>query len=125
MRCRVAVVRLVLLVLVLTITTGACGGGGSSRSAADATPVTGVTEVVAKNLRFQPPAIQVPAGTEVTWRFDDGPVPHDVKGDGFASKTQSRGTFSHRFTQAGEFRYKCTLHAGMEGRVVVAAGDNG
>jgi plastocyanin len=63
--------------------------------------------------------------SEVTWRFDDGSVPHDVKGDGFASKIQSRGTFSHRFTQAGEFRYKCTLHAGMEGRVVVAAGDNG
>ncbi|HEX8133899.1 MAG TPA: hypothetical protein VF880_10785 [Actinomycetes bacterium] len=66
MRFRVAVVRPALLMLVLTITTAACGGGGSSRSAADAAPVTGVTEVTAKDLRFQPPAIQVPAGTEVT-----------------------------------------------------------
>jgi plastocyanin len=117
-RCRVAVVRLVLLVLVLTITTGACGSG-LSRSAADATPVTGVTEVVAKNLRFQPPAIQVPAGTEVTWRFDDGSVPHDVKGEGFASRTQTKATFAHRFDRPGEYRYTCTLHAGMDGRVVV------
>jgi plastocyanin len=107
-------------VLVLTITTAACGGGGLSRSAADATPVTGVTEVVAKNLRFRPPAIQVPAGTEVTWRLDDGSVPHNVKGEGFASRNQTKGTFAHRFDRPGEFRYTCTLHAGMDGRVVVA-----
>jgi plastocyanin len=50
----------------------------------------------------------------------DGSVPHNVKGDGFASETQSRGTWSYRFTQAGEYRYHCDLHAGMEGRVVVA-----
>lgn len=118
MRYRVALVRPALLALVLTITT-ACGSGGSSRSAADATPVTGVTEVVAKNLRFQPPAIQVPAGTEVTWRFDDGSVPHNVKGDGFASKNQTKGTFAHRFDRPGEYRYTCTLHTGMDGRVVV------
>jgi plastocyanin len=109
-----------LLVLVLTITLAACGGGGSTRSAADAPPVTGVTEVVAKKLRFQPPAIQVPAGTEVTWRFDDGSVPHNVKGEGFASKNQTRGTFTHRFDRPGEYRYTCTLHAGMDGRVVVS-----
>jgi plastocyanin len=117
-RSRVAVVRPAVLVLVLTITT-ACGGGGPSRSAADAAPVTGVTEVLAKNLRFQPPAIQVPAGTGVTWRFDDGSVPHNVKGDGFASKNQTKGTFAHRFDRPGEYRYTCTLHAGMDGRVVV------
>jgi plastocyanin len=107
-----------LLVLVLTITLAACGGG-SARSPADAAPVTGVTEVVAKDLRFQPPAIQVPAGTEVTWRFEDGSVPHNVKGEGFASKNQTRGTFAHRFERPGEYRYTCTLHAGMDGRVVV------
>jgi plastocyanin len=106
-----------LLVLVLTITS-ACGAGPASGDA-DAAPVTGVTEVVAKDLRFQPPAIQVTAGTEVTWRFDDGSVPHNVKGDGFVSENQTRGTFAHRFERPGEYRYTCTLHAGMDGRVVV------
>ena len=110
-----------LLVLVLTITsTVAACQSGSARSAADAAPVTGVTEVVAKDLRFQPPAIQVPPGTEVTWRFDDGSVPHNVKGDDFASKNLTKGTFAHRFERPGEYRYTCTLHAGMDGRVVVA-----
>jgi len=112
------IARVGLLVLVLTITSGGCQGG-SARSAADAAPVTGVTEVVAKDLRFQPPAIQVPPGTEVTWRFDDGSVPHNVKGDGFVSQNQTKGTFAHRFARSGEYRYTCTLHAGMDGRVVV------
>ena len=112
------------LLLVLSFTLAACQTG-SAASPADSQPVKGVTTVEAKDLKFLPPAIEVAPGTEVTWRFDDGSVPHDVKGDGFASEIQSRGSFSHRFTQAGEFRYKCTLHAGMEGRVVVAAGDNG
>jgi plastocyanin len=112
------------LLLVLAFTLAACQSG-SAASPADSQPVKGVTTVEAKDLKFLPPAIEVAPGTEVTWRFDDGSVPHDVKGDGFASEIQSRGTFSHRFTQAGEFRYKCTLHAGMEGRVVVVAGDNG
>ena len=115
---------LAALLLVLTFTSAACQTGPGA-SPADTPPVRGVTTVEAKDLKFLPPAIEVAPGTEVTWRFDDGSVPHDVKGDGFASEIQSRGTFSHRFTQAGEFRYKCTLHAGMEGRVVVAAGDNG
>jgi plastocyanin len=107
-----------LLVLVLTITSAACQGR-SGEKAADAAPVTGVSEVVAKDLRFQPPAIQVDAGTQVTWRFEDGSVPHNVKGDAFVSKTQTKGTFAHRFGQPGEYRYTCTLHAGMDGRVVV------
>jgi plastocyanin len=111
------------LLLVLAFTLAACQTG-SAASPADRQPVKGVTTVEAKHLKFLPPAIEVAPGTEVTWRFDDGSVPHDVKGDGFASEIQSRGTFSHRFPRAGEFRYKCTLHAGMEGRVVVA-GDGG
>jgi plastocyanin len=106
---------------VLTFTLAACQTG-SGASPVDAPPVRGVTTVDAKDLKFLPPAIEVAPGTEVTWRFVDGSIPHDVKGDGFASEIQSRGTFSHRFAQAGEFRYRCTLHAGMDGRVVVTQG---
>lgn len=107
------------LLFVLAFTLAACEGP-SAASPADSPPVRGVTTVDAKDLKFLPPAIEVPPGTEVTWRFVDGSVPHNVKGDGFGSETQSRGTFSHRFERAGEFRYTCDLHAGMDGRVVVA-----
>jgi plastocyanin len=110
---------LALLLLVLSFTLAACQAG-SAASPADTPPVRGVTTVDAKDLKFLPPAIEVPTGTEVTWRFVDGSIPHNVKGDGFASENQSRGTFSHRFERAGEYRYTCDLHAGMDGRVVVA-----
>jgi plastocyanin len=110
---------IVPLLLVLTFTLAACQAG-SAASPADTPPVRGVTTVDAKDLKFLPPAIEVPQGTEVTWRFVDGSVPHNVKGDGFASETQSRGTFSHRFERAGSYRYTCDLHAGMDGRVVVS-----
>ena len=110
---------LAALLLVLSFTSAACQAG-SAASPADTPPVQGVTKVDAKDLKFLPPAIEVPPGTEVTWRFVDGSVPHNVKGDGFASENQTRGTFSHRFDQPGEYRYICDLHAGMDGRVVVA-----
>ncbi len=64
--------RLVLPLLALLL-LAACSGGG-----ADATPVRGVTQVAAENDRFSPAAIEVPAGTTVTWVFRDGSVPHDV-----------------------------------------------
>ena len=111
--------RIVPLLLVLTFTLAACQAG-SAGEAANTPPVRGVTTVDAKDLKFLPPAIEVAPGTEVTWQFVDGSVPHNVKGDGFASETQSRGTFSHRFERAGDYRYTCDLHAGMEGRVVVS-----
>ena len=106
-------------VLAAAVVLAGCGGDGGG-AGADAAPVTGVTEVAAKDNRFTPAAIQVPAGTEVTWRFDDGFVPHDVKADGFSSgDPQRKGTFTHTFDRPGTYAYRCTLHDGMDGRVVV------
>ena len=103
--------------LVLTGCGGDDGGGG-----ADAAPVTGVTQVTAKDNRFTPAAIQVPAGTTVTWAFRDGFVPHDVVADGFNSgKPRRKGTFAHTFDRPGTYAYRCSVHDGMTGRVVVTA----
>jgi plastocyanin len=109
---------LVALALAAAVLTG-CGGdeGGGNAAAA---PVTGVTEVAAKDNQFTPPAIQVTAGTTVTWSFDDRFVPHDVTGDGWTSgDPKSKGTFTHTFDRPGTYDYRCTLHDGMDGRVVV------
>ena len=110
-----------LLLTVFMVALTACSSGRADGGGAAAQPVTGATEVTAKNLRFSPEAIQVPAGTTVTWHFEDAGVPHDVKGDGFQSPKLTEGTWKHRFDRPGEYRYVCTLHAGMEGRVVVVA----
>ena len=110
---------LVALALAAAVLTG-CGGDEGGGNAADAAPVTGVTEVAAKDNQFTPPAIQVTAGTPVTWRFDDRFVPHDVTGDGWTSgDPRSKGSFTHTFDRPGSYDYRCTLHDGMDGRVVV------
>jgi plastocyanin len=77
-----------------------------------------VTEVEMSGQRFEPQVIEVPTGTTVTWRFTDG-LPHNITGDLFSSDDQRAGTFTHTFQQPGTYRYSCTLHPGMDGRVVV------
>jgi plastocyanin len=86
-------------------------------------PAKGVTQIVAEQMSFSPAAIQVPAGTKVTWAFQDGQVPHNVAGNGWSSgKPQASGTFNHTFDQPGSYDYACTLHAQMTGRIVVTTG---
>jgi plastocyanin len=114
-----AVRRLPLLMAALALgaalVLAGCGG-----DEAGAAPVTGVNQVTAKDNRFTPAAIEVPAGTTVTWVFKDGLVPHDVVADGFSSgEPRRKGTFAHTFDRSGTYAYRCTVHDGMTGMVVV------
>ena len=115
---------LVPVALAAALALAGCGGGGGGDGGgggAAAAPVSGVTQVAAKDNRFSPAAIQVPPGTEVTWEFKDRFVPHEVTGDGWKSgEPQRSGTYTHTFDQPGTYPYRCTLHDGMNGRVVVA-----
>jgi plastocyanin len=105
-------VPLALAAVVLAGYGGDEGGGGA--------PVTGVTEVAAEDNHVSPAAIQVPAGTTVAWEFKDRFVPHDVTADGWSSGDPQRGgRFAHTFADPGTYPYRCTLHDGMTGRVVV------
>ena len=111
-----------VLLLAAVLLAGCADGGDRPDDAATDPPVDGVTQVIAKDNRFSPAAIQVPVGTEVTWAFQDGLVPHNVVGDGWGSKEPRRsGTFRHTFEQPGTYDYACTLHPQMTGRVVVTA----
>ena len=81
-------------------------------------PVAGVTEVTVDDDFFAPAAIEVPAGTTVTWRWE-GNNRHNVVGDGFESPVQDSGLFTHTFDDPGIYDYECTLHNGMRGQVQV------
>jgi len=118
---RLPLLLLAPLALAAALALAGCGDdGGDGAAAAAAAPVTGVTRVAAKDNRFTPPAVQVPAGTTLTWAFEDGLVPHDVTGDGWRSgDPQRKGTFAHTFDRPGTYPYRCTVHDGMTGRVVV------
>ena len=111
---------LVPLALAAVVLAGCGGDEDGGNGGAGAAPVTGVTEVAAKDNQFTPPAIQVAPGTEVTWRFKDRFVPHDVTADGWTSgEPRRKGSYTHTFARPGTYPYRCTLHDGMTGRVVV------
>jgi plastocyanin len=87
---------------------------------AGATPAKTVT---LKDIAFSPSRLAVAKGTTVrfSWR-DDGTL-HNVTSVGRTRfKTlgdRSSGTRSVRFAKAGTYRYECTLHPGMTGRITV------
>lgn len=107
-------------VLALALTAGlaltACTDDGGAAAAAPT--ATGGTTVELAKLRFEPEALRVPAGTEVTWVWTDG-LAHNVVGEGFKSEVMRGGRFRHTFDEPGEVAYTCTLHPGMDGTIVV------
>ena len=98
---------------------GCASAAGDTGPAPRAAPARNTSEVGLRDVKFVPAVIEVPAGTTVTWRFDDGSVPHNVSGDGFSSPVQAKGTFTHRFERPGTYGYRCTLHDKMRGQVIV------
>ena len=123
---------LFLFALVVPVFAGACGSGDDSASAGD--EPTDTTEapddgpggapsgptVVAKGVAFSPAKVEIAAGESVTWRFADKSLAHNVVGDGFKSALKRSGTYVHEFDEPGTYSYRCTVHPGMKGTVVVS-----
>jgi plastocyanin len=81
----------------------------------------GTNAVAIKGFAFDPPSIEVAAGTEVTWTNQD-PAEHTVTADGgaFDSGPLARdATFSTTFQEPGTFTYFCAIHPTMKGSVRV------
>lgn len=80
--------------------------------------------VMVVHYSFTPRQITVPAGTAVTWVFNDGLIPHQLAFDGFSSPIFPRGgRWTHTFDQPGVYNYIDPLHDTMgpnlRARVVV------
>jgi plastocyanin len=88
-------------------------------------PVINATATVdaTPGLVFDPAQADITQGGTVTWRF--GTVTHNVTFTGTAAGTPAdignttSANKSATFTTAGSFPYHCTLHAGMNGTIVV------
>jgi plastocyanin len=106
---------LAALVLVLALVGVACGGGDDGGG--DEPAVAGEVEVT--DNKFVPETIEVAIGDTVTWVFK-GAVKHNVKGSGLDSGNMKDGTYEHTFNTAGTFKYQCTIHPGMNGKVEVS-----
>lgn len=81
---------------------------------------SGGKTVVLQGLAFTPSTVKIKRGQTVTWRWRDGSIPHNIRGNGFGVGTKKSGTYRKRFTRKGTFRYVCTIHPTMKGRVVVS-----
>ena len=70
--------------------------------------------------RFRPPTLTVARGTRVRWVNRDNVSHTTTSNTGLWGETLSPGErFVRRFRRAGEFNYRCTIHTGMNGRIVV------
>jgi plastocyanin len=99
-------------------------GGCAAQPSAAAAPVEIAEVSMPPSYRFDPPAIQVPAGTTVTWRNADN-FTHSVSisGGAFPFLSLSPGqSGAITFDQPGAYSYICTYHAqDMKGTVNVVA----
>lgn len=90
-----------------------------------ASMAAGPATVRVKDIAFKPATTRITRGHRVTWRFLDGQyVPHNVRSVGAkrfkSSSDRTDGTYTVRFRKAGTYRYRCTLHAGMTGKIIVS-----
>lgn len=89
-----------------------------------------VLEVDQTEYAFAPAQLTISAGDTVRW-VNRGALPHNTTADGGAWASpllMAPGvSFSHTFTAAGTFSYRCTLHAtnGQAGTIVVQADRSG
>ena len=102
----------ILLVAACTSDDPTDGGGGAVQNA----------EVEMDDNLFRPQTVRVVQGGTVTWT-NEGSVDHNTRSltaGVWSSDNLSPGeSFQHTFPTAGTFNYRCTLHAGMNGTVIV------
>jgi plastocyanin len=104
-----------------------CGSSDSSSGSASTSTSTSTSsgnevEIKMENIQFDPKAVTVKVGQKVKWVNEDT-VAHDVaseSGEKIKSPTFGRGgSFEFTPKQAGEIKYVCTLHPGMDGTLTV------
>jgi plastocyanin len=77
------------------------------------------TTVTLKDISFTKPTVKISRGTSVTWVWKDAPTPHNVTFANRHSKTQQNGRYTLKFAKAGTYIYHCTIHFGMNGKIIV------
>ena len=108
--------RLLVFAVLLIAAMGVAMGGAPSGGAA------GSKSIRVDDDFFSPKRTTISKNTVVTWRWR-GDRPHNVRSRGTrrfkGSSTKTSGTHRVRFRRAGTYRYICTIHDGMSGRITV------
>ena len=67
---------------------------------------------------FSPGSVTIAVGKTVSWDNDDS-LAHTTTSDTWNGTIGPRGSYRRTFSAAGTFNYRCTIHAGMDGTVIV------
>jgi plastocyanin len=84
-------------------------------------PPSQSSTIVMMNLAFDPGTLTVSKGTAVTWQNNDG-VTHTSTSDNGVWDTGNISPGASKnvtFSNAGTFKYHCSIHPGMTGTIVV------
>jgi plastocyanin len=109
----IAAVALAFALLLIGI-HGASAAGGGAASASRA-----VTVGIA-NFAFHPPTLRIAKGSQVTFSNSSKVTHTATRGGAFDTGPIKPGrSVTVRFKQKGSFRYHCTIHPGMRGKIVV------
>jgi plastocyanin len=102
--------------LVISIVLFAC-----SKSSSPAMSTNNPNTVSIKNMAFSPNALNVTAGTTVTWVNNDGTTHTVTADDGSfdSGDIAPGGSFTHKFAAVGTVSYHCNIHPMMTGSVAV------
>lgn len=100
------------------------GGTDVTVTAPDGPPPATASVAATINSTFVPDSVRIARGGTVTWEFSS--LDHNVVFDNVTGKPADIGTtvntaVTRTFGTAGTFGYRCTIHAGMDGKVVVQA----
>lgn len=99
--------------LLLLLVAGACGDQIQGPS--------GTTTVTIRDNLFSPQTVIIGRGSTVRWSNNGANVHTSVSDDGLWSSGNlaPANTHSHTFANGGTFTYRCTLHPGMTGTIIV------
>lgn len=104
---------------IVAVALVAGGVGGQLASSSPASAVV-VKTVAVKDDLFKPRAITVARGTRIKWVNRGERVHTTTSTKGLWNVTLSPGeTYARTFRKAGTFRYVCSLHSDMTGKIVV------
>jgi plastocyanin len=96
----------------------AAKGGGEAGGAAN---VANATKAEMRTMVFGPRRIEIPVGGSITWTNND-PLVHTITADDGSwdsGPIEPGKTWTHTFTQPGEYSFHCTPHPFMKAIVVV------
>jgi plastocyanin len=103
---------------------GAASGGGASVGTAGTNLGTAAVKIQATDqLQFSPSSQSASVGQVIEWT-NPGTVAHTITFDTATSLSDPTiapgGTWEVKFSKAGTYTYKCTIHPGMDGKLTVS-----